>query len=129
MRIDVSGDNAWLGAVSEVAERFGPVDVAVLFAGAARIPGRFDGTLLTLDSAMAADVAAILGASTVVPVHYTGWSHFTEGGDSLRAAFAGAGLADRLSLLDPGESAVVALAGTAGAGDAGEGAVSFGKKV
>ncbi len=35
----LSGDNAWLGAVEQVAERFGAVDVAVLFAGAARLPG------------------------------------------------------------------------------------------
>jgi hypothetical protein len=44
----------------------------------------------------------------VVPVHYTGWQHFTEGGPSLRAAFDRAGLADRLVLLAPGESADLA---------------------
>ena len=33
----VSGDNASLGAVQAVADHAGPVDVAVLFAAAARI--------------------------------------------------------------------------------------------
>jgi L-ascorbate metabolism protein UlaG (beta-lactamase superfamily) len=103
--IYLSGDNAWLGAVEQVAERFGPVGIALLFAGAARFPDRFDGALLTLDSELSAEAARILGAGLVVPVHYTGWQHFTEGGASLRAAFERAGLADRLVLLAPGESA------------------------
>ena len=105
--IYVSGDNAWLGAVEQVAERFGPVGVAVLFTGAARFPDRFDGALLTLDSAGAAAAARILGAEAVVPVHYTGWRHFTEDGAELRAAFEQAGLAGRRGLLAPGESAAL----------------------
>ncbi len=100
----VSGDNASLDLVREVADRCGPVDTAVLFAGAAR-PGAFGGALLTLDSAQTARAAAILAARRVVPVHFDGWRHFTEGGEALAAAFAAAGLADRLVLLAPGERA------------------------
>jgi L-ascorbate metabolism protein UlaG (beta-lactamase superfamily) len=103
----LSGDNAWLGAVQQVADRFGPVDVAVLFAGAARLPGRFDGALLTIDSAMAAQAAALLGAAAVVPVHFNSWSHFTEGADALAGAFTAAGLRDRLVLLAPGEQVTI----------------------
>jgi L-ascorbate metabolism protein UlaG (beta-lactamase superfamily) len=106
--IYVSGDNAWLGAVEQVASRFAPVGVAVLFTGAARIATRFDGALLTLDSDLAAEAARVLGGSSVIPVHYTGWQHFTEGAPALRAAFARAGLTDRLVLLAPGESADLA---------------------
>ena len=93
----VSGDNASLAVVERIAERFGPVDTAVLFAGAART-GLFDGALLTLDSAQAAEAAVILGARRVVPVHFDSWAHFSEGGDVLLAAFTAAGLADRLQL-------------------------------
>ncbi|MEU5397415.1 MBL fold metallo-hydrolase [Streptomyces tibetensis] len=92
----VSGDNASLDAVREIAGRFGPVDTAVLFAGAPRFPVLFDNRVLVLDSAMAAEAAQVLGARRVVPVHYDSWAHFTEGGDELEAAFAAAGLADRL---------------------------------
>lgn len=106
--IYLSGDNAWLGGVEQVAERFAPVEIAVLFAGAVRLPGRFDDALLTLDSEQSAAAARVLGARFVVPVHYTGWQHFTEGGDQLRAAFDRAGLADRLVLLAPGEAAELA---------------------
>ncbi|MFG1888910.1 MBL fold metallo-hydrolase [Micromonospora sp. NPDC049051] len=93
----VSGDNASLELVGQIAERFGPVDTAVLFAGAVRTP-MFDGALLTLDSAQAVEAARILGARRVVPVHVDGWSHFTEGRDEVVDAFTRAGLADRLQL-------------------------------
>ncbi|MER5943278.1 MBL fold metallo-hydrolase [Streptomyces sp. NPDC001928] len=93
----VSGDNAQLGPVKEVAERFGPVDLAVLFAGAAR-PGPFEGQLLTLDSAGAVEAAQILGARRIVPVHFDSWAHFTEGREELVAAFTEAGLIDRVQL-------------------------------
>lgn len=97
----VSGDNASLGIVKQVADRFDRIDVAVLFAGAARTP-LAGGALLTLDSAGAAEATRILDASHAVPLHYQGWKHFTEGGDELTHAFAEAGLTERLTLLAPG---------------------------
>lgn len=100
--IYVSGDNASLDLVKEIAKRFGPVDTAVLFAGAPRFPVLFDGALIVLSSAQAADAAKILGARRVVPVHYDSWAHFTEGRDELVAAFTDAGLLDRLDLGDRG---------------------------
>ncbi|MGW6856697.1 MBL fold metallo-hydrolase [Streptomyces xanthophaeus] len=96
----VSGDNASLALVKEIAERFGPVDTALLFAGAPRFTDLFDGAPIVLDSAQAAEAAAILGARRVVPVHYDSWAHFTEGQDELVAAFEDAGLLGRLDLGD-----------------------------
>ncbi|MFF7485730.1 MBL fold metallo-hydrolase [Streptomyces luteogriseus] len=92
----VSGDNASLDAVREIAGRFAPVDTALLFAGAPRFPVLFDNQVVVLDSAMAAEAARILGARRVVPVHYDSWAHFTEGREQLEAAFTAAGLTDRL---------------------------------
>jgi hypothetical protein len=74
----VSGDNASIGVVAEVARRVGPIEVAVLFIGAARVPTKERGRPLTLTSERAA-AAAVLGASAVVPAHYDGWAHFSEG--------------------------------------------------
>ncbi|YCK38379.1 MBL fold metallo-hydrolase [Actinomadura sp. ATCC 39365] len=96
----VSGDNASLDAVRQIADRFGPVDTAVLFAGGPRFSVLFDGRLIVLDSAQAVEAAGILGARRVVPVHYDSWAHFTEGRDELVAAFTAAGLLDRLDLGD-----------------------------
>ncbi|MEU5869150.1 MULTISPECIES: MBL fold metallo-hydrolase [unclassified Nonomuraea] len=96
--IYVSGDNASLDVVKQIADRFGPVDTAVLFAGGPRIPVLFGGELIVLDSAQAVEATGILGARRVVPVHYDSWAHFTEGRDELVAAFTAAGLLDRLDL-------------------------------
>lgn len=104
-RIYVSGDNASLAVVRAVAERYGPFDVAVLFAGGARTP-LVDG-FLTLPSDAAAEAAAILDARHVVPLHFEHWEHFTQGADTLREAFAAAGLTDRLHLPEPGEALTV----------------------
>jgi L-ascorbate metabolism protein UlaG (beta-lactamase superfamily) len=101
-KLYVSGDNASLDVVRAIAERLGPVDAAVLFAGAVSVPHRFDGAFLTLSSERAAQAAEILGARAVVPVHFEGWTHFTQGADALRAAFAGYGLTDRLALPERG---------------------------
>ena len=70
---DVSGDNAALEHVKEVAGRFAPVDTAILFLGGARMAFAFEGVLLTLD----------------------GWAQFKEGRHEIETAFTEAGLADR----------------------------------
>jgi len=92
----VSGDNASLEAVKEIAVRFGPVDTALLFAGAPRLPALYDGAPVVLDSTQAAEAAQLLGARRIVPVHYDSWAHFTEGHEDLRTAFTATGLADRV---------------------------------
>ncbi|MFJ3776297.1 MBL fold metallo-hydrolase [Streptomyces sp. NPDC090075] len=92
----VSGDNASLDLVKEIADRFGPIDTALLFAGAPRFPALFDGAPVVLDSAQAVEATRLLDARRVVPVHYDSWAHFTEGHDELAEAFASAALNDRL---------------------------------
>jgi L-ascorbate metabolism protein UlaG (beta-lactamase superfamily) len=101
----VSGDNASVDLVREIAARFS-VDIAVLFAGAARTK-LFGGAPLTLTSENAAKAAKALGSAKVVPLHVRGWQHFSEGPDVLRKEFEAAGLADRLVVLEPGERAEV----------------------
>ena len=93
----ISGDNASLEVVRQIVDRLGTVDVAILNAGAAQVP-YLPGQPLTLTSERAVEAARMLGASRVLPVHYTGWAHFTEGERELRAAFSAAG-ADHLLLL------------------------------
>jgi len=98
----VSGDNAALELVRAVSDRFGQVDVAVLFAGGART-ALMDGAPLTLTSEWAAQAVRLLDATHVVPVHFEDWAHFSEGRDTLLPAFRAAGVADRIRLLERGE--------------------------
>lgn len=53
---------------------------------------------LTLTADTAVPAARALGDAPIVPIHQDGWAHFTSGAEDLRAAFAAAGLADRLRL-------------------------------
>lgn len=101
----VSGDNSSLGFVREHAERVGPVDIAILFAGAARVsPLPF---ALTLTAEKAAHAAELLGARKVVGLHVEDWAHFSESRADLELAFANAGLADLL--VDTPRAARVAI--------------------
>jgi L-ascorbate metabolism protein UlaG (beta-lactamase superfamily) len=86
----VSGDNASLDLVRQIAERFETIDVAVLFAGAARVPA-IDAAL-TLTSPDAVSAAQILGVQKVVGLHTEDWAHFSESRADLTAAFAETGL-------------------------------------
>jgi L-ascorbate metabolism protein UlaG (beta-lactamase superfamily) len=99
----VSGDNASLDVVKEIASRIGKAELALLFAGAART-SLFDGAPLTLAGGDAAEAARVLAARWVVPLHVRGWAHISEGPSDVVRAFADAALTDRLRMLDPGET-------------------------
>ncbi|MEU2347765.1 MBL fold metallo-hydrolase [Modestobacter sp. NPDC049651] len=91
----VSGDNAALEAVDAVAASFHEVEVAVLFAGAART-ALFDRAPLTLTADGVVEAVRRLGGPRVVVVHADSWAHFSENRDDVVRALTAAGLADRL---------------------------------
>jgi L-ascorbate metabolism protein UlaG (beta-lactamase superfamily) len=104
-RIYVSGDNASPRLVEEIVRDRGPFDVAVLFVGGAQVPEAWGpGVNLTLDAALATEAARALGDAPIVPIHQDGWAHFSSSPADLEAAFAAAGLADRLRPVHPGET-------------------------
>src|SRR5918992_588108 len=81
----------------------GPV-IGFLLAG----PG-LDTVYVSGDNASLDVVRAIAGRAgpVDVAVHFEGWTHFTQGADALRAAFAGNQLTDRLALAEPGSAVTV----------------------
>ena len=92
--VHVSGDNASLNQVEEIAERYGPVDTAVLFADAPRLPV-LDDALLVFDGTGTA-AARLLGARRVVAARCDSWAHFTATREDVVRAFEAAGPAGRL---------------------------------
>jgi L-ascorbate metabolism protein UlaG (beta-lactamase superfamily) len=94
------GDTVWYEGVEEVARRF-LVRVAILNLGAARVPqvGPFH---LTMTAAEAVEAARTFADAVIIPLHYEGWAHFSEGKVDIARAFAGAGLSDRLRWLEAG---------------------------
>lgn len=98
----VTGDTVWCDGVAEVARRMHP-DVVVLFAGAARV-SEAGPAHLTFTAAEAVTLARAFTPSVVIPLHFEGWAHFTEGRADIEAAFASADLADRLRWPAPGRA-------------------------
>lgn len=97
----VSGDNASLPLVEQIAGRFPGIDIAILFAGAARVPGLDAAlTLTALDAARAAD---LLGCAKVVGLHVEDWEHFSESREQLESAFAESVAPERLISTPRGE--------------------------
>ncbi|MGX1805131.1 MBL fold metallo-hydrolase [Nocardia sp. NPDC055321] len=105
----ISGDNASVELVAEIAERIGRIDLAVLNVGAANVD-RFGDSDVTLNGRSAVRAARELPGAVIVPVHGEGWAHFSETLEYLGRNFEYAGLADRLRIPVPG----VALTVTAG---------------
>jgi L-ascorbate metabolism protein UlaG (beta-lactamase superfamily) len=105
----VSGDNASVEVVREVAAEHGPIDSSVLFCGGAEVPEAWgEGAYLTLTPEAAVEAAGLLGDGPVVPVHQEGWAHFSFGPEELQSAFAEAGLEGRLRSLNPGNQVPIA---------------------
>ncbi|WP_327111419.1 MBL fold metallo-hydrolase [Streptomyces sp. NBC_01341] len=98
----VSGDNASIRTVADVSRRVPGIDAALLHAGAARVPAKFGGRPLSMDSRRTAAAAAVLDAKLVMPAHYDGWTHFSEGLSDLELAFDEAGLSSLLSVAPHG---------------------------
>jgi len=96
--IYVTGDTVWYSGVAEVARRF-KVGVVLLFAGAAQTRGPF---YLTMDTNDAIETAQAFADAVIVPLHYAGWTHFSQSGDDLRKTFDALGFGTRLRLLEPG---------------------------
>lgn len=93
----VSGDNASVDVVAQIAERIGRIDIAILNVGAANV-GRFGDADATLNARTALLAAEVLGDAVLVPVHGEGWAHFSETLDHLARVFAYADRADQLRI-------------------------------
>jgi L-ascorbate metabolism protein UlaG (beta-lactamase superfamily) len=96
----VSGDTVWYEGVAEVARRF-PVGVAVLFMGAAKVAVAGPAHI-TFSAADGIEAARAFPHATIVPVHFEGWTHFSEAKADIDQAFRDAGLHDRLLWLRAG---------------------------
>jgi L-ascorbate metabolism protein UlaG (beta-lactamase superfamily) len=97
----VTGDTVLYAAVRQVADRM-PVDLMLLHLGAVRFP--VTGPVrYTMTASEGVELARLVNARTVVPVHYEGWGHFHEGRDRIDAALVHApDVAHRVSWLTPG---------------------------
>lgn len=107
--IYISGDTVLYEGVREVMERMHP-RIAVLHLGAARVETAGPSSLtepLTMTAEEALEFARLAPDARIVPIHYEGWAHFTEGREVIERTFAAAGLSERLVWLRAGEPVVI----------------------
>ena len=97
----ISGDTVLFEGVEEIVRRY-RIAVALLNCGAARAQ-RLGPAPLTFTAAEAVQFAKLAGEAIIVPIHYEGWSHFSEGRAEIEQAFAAAGLERRLRFLPFGQ--------------------------
>jgi L-ascorbate metabolism protein UlaG (beta-lactamase superfamily) len=100
-----TGDTTWFDGTEEVARRF---DARVVFpvAGAAQTRGPFNITMNTNDGIA---TARHFPRAAIVPVHSDSWAHFTQTRADIAKSFDALGIGKRLTLLEPGVPAEVAL--------------------
>jgi L-ascorbate metabolism protein UlaG (beta-lactamase superfamily) len=97
----ISGDTVWYEEVAEVAERFRP-RVVFLFMGAARVP-EVGPDHLTFTAEEGIMLARAMPEAVIVPLHYEGWEHFSEGRGAIEETFKAARIASRLCWLRRGQ--------------------------
>lgn len=103
----ISGDTVLYDGVRSVAGRV-DVDTAIVHLGAVRFP--VTGPLrYTLTAHDAVALCQLIRPCTVIPVHYDGWSHFSEDKATAARVFAAASaeLRDRVHWLVPGVASTV----------------------
>lgn len=96
----ISGDTVWYDDLHPLARNYS-IDLAILFAGAARLK-EIGPDALTMTSEDCVAAARSFSEAVIIPAHYSGWEHFSEGRHDLEQAFDQAGLSHRLAWLPPG---------------------------
>ncbi|MHA3702680.1 MBL fold metallo-hydrolase [Jatrophihabitans sp. YIM 134969] len=96
----ITGDTLLIDALREVPRRFPDLDVAVLHLGGTTLPG---GLLVTMDARQGADLVERLPATTTsVPIHNDDYTVFKSPRSAFVEEVTRRGLADRVTLLEPG---------------------------
>ena len=100
--IYVSGDTVWYEELESIPKKV-DVRVALLFGGAARVR-EVGPAHLTMTAAEMVTAARAFPNALIVPLHYAGWAHFSEGRTEIESAFEASGLSQRLLWLPPGHT-------------------------
>jgi L-ascorbate metabolism protein UlaG (beta-lactamase superfamily) len=95
-----SGDTVWYAGVEEIAARFA-IDVAFLNLGAARVK-EVGPQHLTFTAAESVPATRAFPHAVIVPLHFEGWTHFSEGRAMTEAELAKADLGNHVRWLAPG---------------------------
>ncbi len=97
----ISGDTIYYQGIEQIAQRF-RVDLAILHLGRASFP--ITGPIrFTMDVPDAIRAARVLSPRRIIPIHYEGWKHFSQGKSQIQSGFRDAKLDEKLQWLNIGE--------------------------
>lgn len=104
----LSGDTRWYGGIRKALAASAPIGTAIVNIGAARFwptgPARY-----TMDAREAARAVEEIGVERVIPIHFEGWTHFSQGRDAARQEFERTGIGEQVRWLELGEPTQVEL--------------------
>jgi len=103
--IYVSGDTVWYDDLLAIADH-ADVRVAFLFLGAARVK-EVGPQHLTMTATEGVTFANAFSNAVIVPLHFAGWGHFSEGRDAIQSVFDAAGIGGRLRWPEPGRETTI----------------------
>ena len=105
LRVWLSGDTLVFFGIDQIAQRWPDLDVGVVHLGGTRIPGGLAfGPMVTLDGEGGAEVVDRVRPRAVVPVHVDDFTVFTSPRSAFVDALGRRGLAERLLLVERGQS-------------------------
>jgi L-ascorbate metabolism protein UlaG (beta-lactamase superfamily) len=97
----ISGDTVLYGGLNAIRDRLRP-DTGFLHIGAGRF--RTTGKIrYSMDATEALRAAQRLGLRRFYPIHYDGWTHFSESQEDARRIFASLAGSERICWLEPGQ--------------------------
>lgn len=104
----MTGDTVLHAGLREVAARL-DIGSVLLHLGAVKFRYLSAGLRYTMDAREAVTLLDLVRPTTVVPVHYEGWSHFTQDRGPAEPVLAASAHADRIRWIDPGQQTTFAV--------------------
>ncbi|AXT85416.1 MBL fold metallo-hydrolase [Aeromicrobium sp. A1-2] len=99
----MTGDTVLYPGLKDVASRL-DIGTMLLHLGSVRFRYLSGWLRYTMDAREGVELLDLVQPSTVIPVHYEGWSHFQQGRSAAEKVLSSSPHADRLRWLDRGES-------------------------
>jgi L-ascorbate metabolism protein UlaG (beta-lactamase superfamily) len=109
LRIYISGDTLLFEGLNDIPKKYPSIDLGLLHLGGTRILG----ILVTMDADQGLQAIKIVNPEHVIPVHYGDYDIFKQPLDVFKAAVKTAGLEERVTYLNRGETYHFPLAPTA----------------
>ncbi|HEX6182046.1 MAG TPA: MBL fold metallo-hydrolase, partial [Chitinophagaceae bacterium] len=101
--IYISGDTVYFKGIEDVGRRY-TIDIGIFHVGSVQFRYLTGFGRYTMNSKDLLKAVNILNPRKVIPIHYTGWTHFKEDPQSLRTVLASnASINDKTIFLKPGE--------------------------